>query len=91
MGESRHLFTQEKYAEAAETVRPLLESGKASPAAIAFYGLAVAESQQDDRFKWWLTQVDGPTKQFPEYWSAIGIHLIQKTDYEGAIGTFEAR
>lgn len=88
LGEARHLFTNQQYAQAADLIRPSLQSGDATPAAIAFYGLTIAEGQLDEEFQPWLSFVNSETKSFPEYWSAIGIHLIRETKYEAAIGAF---
>lgn len=86
LGEARHLVTEQKLDEAEAMLRPLVESEKASPAALAFYGLVCTEMQQEERFKWWLGKVTEETKQFPEYWFAVGTYLLSETRYRDAVG-----
>ncbi|TWU08061.1 FG-GAP-like repeat-containing protein [Stieleria varia] len=88
LAEARQLFTLQRYAQAADLIQPLIDSGGASQAAVAFCGLMLAESQQDDRFVQWLRQTSDETKEFPEYWAALGIHLARETRYEESIGAF---
>ncbi len=85
MGHARQLFTERRYLDAALAVEPLLKSGSALPSVVAFYGAAVSEAQDDERFAWWLTQVSEPVKQFPEYWSAIATQLSVQAKNEEAI------
>lgn len=85
MGQARKLFTDGRYLEAADLVEPLVKSGKASHALIAFYGCAIVEAQADERLSVWLEQLSEPVKAFPEYWAALGTYLLRETRYEPAL------
>ncbi len=82
MGRARLEFTEHRYAEAAIQVEPMVRSGEAPPSVVAFYGLAVAESQDDEKFDWWLKQVDERARAYPEYWAAIGTRLMADARFE---------
>ncbi|MGB7326214.1 MAG: FG-GAP-like repeat-containing protein [Rubripirellula sp.] len=84
-GQARHLFTEKKYREAAELVRPMIESGEAADSLIAFYGRTAVEAQDDDMVAWWYAHVTEPVKQFPEYWAAIGTQLMAEAEYADAV------
>ncbi|OYP29459.1 FG-GAP-like repeat-containing protein [Rhodopirellula sp. MGV] len=86
LGEARHQFTEQNYESALSLLRPVIESGNASPATLAFYGLALVEGQHEDEFQTWLAKVTDRTKAFPEYWAAIGFHLVRETEYARAVG-----
>ncbi|NND99759.1 MAG: tetratricopeptide repeat protein [Pirellulaceae bacterium] len=88
MGQARMLFGEHQYQQAADKVRSLVESGDAPPAVVAFYGRAVAEAQDDDQFRWWLSKTNDATKQFAEYWSAIGAFLMIDGKTKPAIRAF---
>ncbi|MCC9604139.1 FG-GAP-like repeat-containing protein [Stieleria sp. JC731] len=86
LGEARHQFTTQNYEQAAVLLKPSIEDGSASQAAIAFYGLVLVEGQLDADFQKWLSFVSEPTKAFPEYWAAIGYHLVREAKFESAVG-----
>ncbi len=83
-GIARKLFTDGKFAEAADEIHDLVESGVAPPAVVALYGRAVVESQDDERFRWWLTKTDEQTKEFADYWAALGTYLISQRRFQEA-------
>lgn len=85
MGQARWEFTQGRYREAADRVQSLVEKGDSSASTIAFYGLAVAEAQDEKQFDWWLSKVNDQVKDFPEYWAAIGTHLMTEGRFEEAL------
>ncbi|TWU56845.1 ASPIC and UnbV [Rubripirellula tenax] len=85
MGQARYLFTEKKYREAAELVRPIIESGSAPDSMIAFYGRAAVEAQDDDMMAWWYGHLNDAVKKYPEYWAAIGTQLIAEAEYSGAV------
>jgi len=85
MGTGRYLYTQHRYLDAALEVEPLILSGEALPAMLAFYGCAVAEAQDEDRFQFWLSKVNQSAKEFPEYWAALGTHLIAEGKFDESV------
>ncbi|MDM4017293.1 FG-GAP-like repeat-containing protein [Roseiconus lacunae] len=86
LAEARYEFTRQRYSRAVEILQPSIESGNASQAAIAFYGLAAAEGQLEQSFRQWFTSTNESTQVFPEYWSAIGTYLLRETRYREAVG-----
>ena len=87
-GHARYLFTEKKYREAADEVHDLVASGKTPASIVAFYGIAVAEAQDSEKFSWWLQQVTPAVKEFPEYWSAVGTYLVSEAKYRPALRAF---
>ncbi len=85
LGVARQLYTENRYQEAAQHVRPFIDSGTAPTAAFAFYGAALAESQDEPQFDWWLSHVDDSVKTYPEYWAAIGTYLMREAKYDEAL------
>ncbi len=84
-GQARFEFTENRYAEAAELIEPLVRSGQAPPSVIAFYGRTVTEAQDDVRFAWWLSQVDDDVKKFPEFWAAIGTKMLADARFDDGL------
>ena len=74
-GEARKLFTERRYAEAASVLRDAVAGGQVPPSVVAFYGRAAAEAQDDEAFRWWFARTDETTRQYAEYWSAVGTYL----------------
>jgi tetratricopeptide (TPR) repeat protein len=85
MGRARHLFTEKRYQEAAEVIRPIVESGQASPSVIAFFGRVAVEAQDDGMIALWRSQVNEASKQYPEHWAALGTHLIHEVQFKPAV------
>lgn len=83
-GKARQLFTERRYAEAAEVLRETVAAGGAPPAVVAFYGRAVAEAQDDQAFAWWLARTDPSVREFSEYWAALAAYLSANQQYEAA-------
>lgn len=83
-GKARKLFTDGEFEQAAEVLQPLIESGQSKPATTALYGRIVVEAQDDRQFTWWLTQTNQQTKQFADYWAALGTWLISQRRFEEA-------
>ncbi len=90
-GRARILFTERKYAEAAERLRASFDESLALPDArsksravppsiIAFYGRTLAESQNDPEFLAWYqkTETQNALKEQAEYWAAIGTYLASQ-------------
>ncbi|TWT84985.1 ASPIC and UnbV [Planctomycetes bacterium CA13] len=85
MGQARFLFTEKKYLEAAELVQPIVESGDAPASVVAFFGRVAVEAQDDEKFSLWLPHVNDAIREYPEYWAAIGTHLIREAQYPEAV------
>lgn len=58
------------------------------PAAMAFLGQLLIESQQFDRFDEWATQVPDASKRYPAYWLARGGWAVHQREFDVAIGQF---
>ncbi len=86
-GQARFLWTQSQFREAAQTLRPWIESGQASPGEIAFFGAIAIEAQQDEWFQWWYELTTDDVKAFPEYWSAIGAYQLSTGDFKAAVNS----
>ena len=89
-GRARVLFTQRKYAEAAEMLSGIASNSDVTPSITAFYGRLVAEAQDDEAFLRWLGSLDDIDRvsQFSEYWSAIGTYLASQQKHEPAARAF---
>ena len=83
-GVARKLFTDGDFQAAADAIQSLVGDGKASPAITALFGRIVAEGQDDQRFRWWLAQTDERTREFSDYWAALGTFLISQRRFEEA-------
>ena len=87
-GESRKAFTDGRFRRAFELIEQDVLDGKAPDSLFAFYGRLVAEGQDDSRFAWWLKNAHADLHRYSEYWSAIGVRLMQETKYEQASRAF---
>ncbi|MGI9470917.1 MAG: FG-GAP-like repeat-containing protein [Rubripirellula sp.] len=83
-GKARKLFTERRYAEAAEVLRETIAKGDAPASVVAFYGRTVAEAQDDEAFRWWFAKVEPSVKEYSEYWSAIAAYLASQRQFEAA-------
>ena len=84
-GKARILFTEKRFAEAAELLEPIVASGSALPAISALYGRALAEAQDENGFRRWLNQADASVKQFSEYWAGLAAYLAGQQETQAAI------
>ena len=84
-GVARKLFTERRFAEAADVLRETVASGQAPPSIIAFYGRIVAEAQDDEAFRWWHGLTDDSVRQYSEYWAAVAAYLANEREFKGAI------
>ncbi len=82
---ARMLYTASRYQEAIEELDELVQAGEAPASVVAFYGLLAIESQDIERFQWWLTRADASVQQFAEYWAAVGAHLLSERRFEEAV------
>lgn len=87
-GEARKLFTERRYAEAASVLRDAVAGGQVPPSVVAFYGRAAAEAQDDEAFRWWFARTDETTRQYAEYWSAVGTYLASEREFSAATRAF---
>ncbi|NND98381.1 MAG: tetratricopeptide repeat protein [Pirellulaceae bacterium] len=71
-GRARQLFERRKFREAVALLYPSVSSAEVPPAVLAFCGRVIAEAQDDDRYHDWIAKTDDQTKQFSEYWAALG-------------------
>ncbi|PAY18901.1 RNA-binding protein [Rhodopirellula sp. SM50] len=90
-GEARKLFMDENFQAAVDVLRDSVEADQQPPSIVAFFGRAAAEAQDDVSFHWWLGKVDARTKQFSEYWAAIGTYWwTQRKPEQAARALLEA-
>ena len=90
-GVARKLFMEENYRDAVLRLHESVANGDEPASIVAFYGRAAAEAQDDERFHWWLTKTDEATKEFAEYWAAIGTYLVlHRRPEEGLRALLEA-
>lgn len=50
----------------------------------AFYGRLLAETQDWEAFRKWLSKVSDDAKQFSDYWSALGVFFSDNLSHEAA-------
>ncbi|MCM2369982.1 FG-GAP-like repeat-containing protein [Aporhodopirellula aestuarii] len=84
-GKARRLFALQQYNDVIAMLHDRVKAGDAMPAELAIYGRAVAEAQDDERFLWWLARVDSETKEFADYWAAVGAHEARHRRFDGAV------
>lgn len=89
--DARKLFTEERFKDALIRLHDSVAAGEQPASIVALYGRIAAEAQDDQRFHWWLTQVDESTQEFSEYWAALGTFLLSKNRHgEAARALLEA-
>jgi len=86
--EARMLYTASRYQEALAVLDPAVHAGEVTPSILAFYGLLAVESQDEQRFQWWLARADASVQEYAEYWAAIGTHLLNQRRFPEAIRAF---
>lgn len=86
--EARMLYTASRYQEALAVLDPAVRAGEVPPSILAFYGLLSVESQDEQRFQWWLARADASVQEYAEYWSAVGTHLLSQRRFSEAIRAF---
>jgi tetratricopeptide (TPR) repeat protein len=82
--EARKLFMERKYGEAVDRLHEAVVAGDVPPSIVAFYGRAAAEAQDEQRSRWWLDQVDAATREYSEYWAAVGLLLLSQGRHDEA-------
>lgn len=86
--EARMLYTASRYQKALAVLDPTVRAGEVRPSILAFYGLLAVESQDEQRFQWWLANADASVQEYAEYWAAIGTHLLNQRRFSEAIRAF---
>ncbi len=87
-GQARKQFSDHKFDEAVTLLHQPIADGKMPPSVVAFYGLAAAEAQDDAKFLWWLNQTNDQTREFAEYWSAVGVYSLNQQRFKEAVRSF---
>lgn len=82
---ARIAFTERKYTQAVELLQDLVTQKQVPPSVNALYGRALADAQYESRLLDWIEQADEPTKQFAEYWAAVGTYLVGQLRFREAI------
>ncbi|OYP38519.1 FG-GAP-like repeat-containing protein [Rhodopirellula sp. MGV] len=82
---ARMLYTANRHVEALEALEESVHAGFEPPSIVAFYGLLCVEAQSTERFGWWLSHIGPETKEFAEYWAAIGAYLVSEGRYQEAV------
>lgn len=83
-GLARQLFTEHRYAEAADVLRPAIKNRKVPPSVVAFYGRILAEAQLDQEFVQWLALTDESVRQYAEFWAGVAVYLGTLNDWQSA-------
>ncbi len=83
-GEARKQFNDQQFTAAVESLQQSVADRTAPPAVVALYGRAAAEAQDSQSFQWWLAQTDDQTREFAEYWAALGTYLLSEGRFEEA-------
>ncbi|WP_167547019.1 FG-GAP-like repeat-containing protein [Stieleria maiorica] len=84
-GQARVLFTEQRFAEAAELLRDVVTADAAPPSIVALYGRSLAEAQDDEAFRRWISRTDDSVRQFAEYWAALAAYLAGQQQPRPAI------
>ncbi len=83
-GKARRLYNQLQYDEALEELDREVTKGPVPPSVMALYGRVAIEAQNDERFFWWLSQIDSSVPRFSDYWAAVGTYLLAECRFEEA-------
>nr|WP_161501348.1 FG-GAP-like repeat-containing protein [Rhodopirellula sp. SM50] len=84
-GTARVLFTEQRFAEAAALLSDSVTGNTAPPSVVALYGRSLAEAQDDDGFRRWISQTDGSVRGFSEYWAAWAAYLAGQQQPRAAV------
>ena len=81
---ARWHFNEQRFSKATELLRDDVNQPDTKPALMAFFGRAAIEAQENDMFLWWLGKTDEKTKEFSDYWAAVGAYLLSERRFEEA-------
>ena len=84
VAEARMLFTASQFSDALAALEETVSAESVLPSVMAFYGLLAIESQDEAKFRWWLSRCDEAVRGYSEYWSAIGASLVNERKFEEA-------
>ena len=82
LGMARWYFTKKEYRRALEELAGQSETGFESPAACALYGRLLVETQTLDALPQWFASCDAKTREFSDYWIALGTYFFDQHQYE---------
>ena len=79
---ARRHFMEENYQAALDDLQADFEAKRLPPSLVALYGRAAAEAQNNNCLNAWFAQMDDATKEFPDYWAALGLFLMSESRLE---------
>ena len=85
---ARAMYSEGDVVQAARVLRESRLVEEKNPAAYAFYGLTLIESQQYDAFEQWLAGVPESARRYPAYWMATGSWAMRQRQFDVAVGQF---
>lgn len=88
LAKARRYYTQHRFNDASEILRPLLGSGWPDAEHAALFGEVLAETQAFDSMPHWHDSCPVGVSQYAEYWSAMGLWYGSASDYRSAAGCF---
>ncbi|WP_419581399.1 FG-GAP-like repeat-containing protein [Stieleria magnilauensis] len=84
-GRARVLFTEQRFSEAAALLSDSVAENTAPPSVVALYGRSLAEAQDDEGFRRWISQTDDAVRGFSEYWAAWAAYLAGQQQPRAAV------
>ncbi|QDV47038.1 ASPIC and UnbV [Stieleria neptunia] len=88
MNVARAMYGEGDVRDASQVLRISRLLAQHHPAAMAFYGQLLIESQQFDAFQQWLGDVDQASHRYPAYWLALGGWAMRQRQFDLAAGQF---
>ncbi|MDV6034386.1 MAG: hypothetical protein F9B45_30690 [Phycisphaera sp. RhM] len=88
MNVARAMYGEGDVKDASQVLRTSRLLAERHPAAMAFYGQLLIESQQFDAFQKWHGEVDQASQRYPAYWLALGGWAMWQREFDLAVGQF---
>ncbi|MCA9137016.1 MAG: VCBS repeat-containing protein [Planctomycetales bacterium] len=85
---ARAMYGEGDVIEAAQVLTTSQLVKEKHPAAMAFLGQLLIESQQFDRFESWVQQVPEASQRYPAYWMARGGWAVHQRKFDVAVAQF---
>ena len=85
VGEARRFFSERRYVDAVNLLQQYIHTKPLLPSVNAFYGRCLAEAQDEKNLVGWLANADAATKDYSEYWAALGAYLIEQQRFEESV------
>lgn len=85
---ARAMYSEGDVVEASQVLAASQLVKDKHPAAYAFYGQTLIESQQFDDFEAWYAGTPDQAKRYPAYWITIGSWASRQREFDAAIGCF---